>query len=62
MIMIKKAMVLITKKIIITIKMEKTTIMSRMKKVHMTMITIIIGSQKNDMIRNRKGDNHKLGT
>lgn len=38
MIMIKKAMILITKKTIITIKMDKTTIMSRMKKVHMTMI------------------------
>jgi hypothetical protein len=38
MIMIKKVMILITKKTIITIKMEKTTIMSGTKKVHMTMI------------------------
>jgi hypothetical protein len=61
--MIKKAMILITKKTIITIKMEKTTIMSRTKKVHMTMINNNYrGHKQNDMIRNIKGDNHELGT
>ncbi len=56
-------MILITKKTIITIKMEKTTIMSRTKKVHMTMINNNYrGHKQNDMIRNIKGDNHELGT